>query len=115
MMHRLSTTASLALVLAALLSAAAATPAAAQQSPQLGVQQSAASGVTEQTPAVQAGAPSAPLPGPRLQPEWPRVEAAMAERTTSARPMAPAGSHTIVISTLALVLIVVIATILLVK
>ena len=63
-----------------------------------------------------ATSPSTPLPGPRLRPEWPRVEPALAEHRDRAEPVAPAGnSHTIVLSTLALVVIVVIATILVVK
>jgi hypothetical protein len=114
MMHRSSTTSRVAFILAAVLSAAAATPAAAQQTPQLAVQQPAASGVAEQVPAVQAGAPSAPLPGPRVSPGFFTVQPNIAERSATAGPMAPARNHTIVISTLALVLIVVLATILVV-
>ncbi len=114
MMHWSSTMSRVALILAAVLSAAAATPTAAQQASQPAVQQPASSGVTGEACAAQVGAPSAPLPGPRLQPEWARVEPAIADRSTTPRPVPPAGNHTIVISTLALVLIVVIATILVV-
>jgi len=102
----------IAAALAALLTAAAAAPAVAQQ----GTQQAAPSEATVQASAPAVASPSTPLPGPRLRSEWQRVEPALAERRDAAEPMAPAGnSHTIVLSTLALVVIVVIATILVVK
>ncbi len=106
-----ATSLAIAAALAALLTAAAAAPAVAQQ----GTQQAARSEATVQASAPAATSPSTPLPGPRLRPEWPRVEPALAEHREAAEPVAPAGNHTIVVSTLALVLIVVIATILVVK
>jgi hypothetical protein len=107
-----------ALILIAVLGVAA-TPAAAQEAVQQAAQQTGqqapGSGVTaEQASATQVGALSAPLPGPRLSPEFPRVEPAIAERGAAARPVPPA-QNTIVISTLALVLIVIIITILVVN
>jgi hypothetical protein len=77
-------------------------------------QQAAGSGATTAASAAQAGS-SAPLPGPRLRPELSRVEPSIVERSATAWPMAPARNHTIVISTLALVLIAVLVTILVVK
>lgn len=96
---------------AALWAAVATAPAVAQQ----GTEQAARSEATVQASAPAVTSPGTPLPGPRLRPEWPRVEPALAEHRGPAEPMAPAGHHTIVVSTLALVLIVVIATILVVK
>jgi hypothetical protein len=58
---------------------------------------------------------SARLAGPRVRPEVRGVEPRIAEDWASALPAAAAGNHTIVISTLALVLIAVIITILVVK
>jgi len=97
--------------LAVLLTAVAAAPAAAQQ----GAEQTARSEATVPASAPAATSPSTPPPGPRFRPEWPRVEPALAEHRDPAAPMAPPANHTIVVSTLGLVLIVVIATILLVK
>jgi hypothetical protein len=66
-----------------------------------------------------AGASAAPvapartaLPGPRLQPEYRRFEPGV---TDSSANLMSGGSHTFVISTLALVLIVVIIVLLVVK
>lgn len=101
----------IAAAFAAVWTAATAAPAVAQQ----GTPQAARSEATVQASAPAAIFPSTPLPGPRLRSEWPRVEPAVAEHRDPAGPMAPAGQHTIVLSTLALVLIVVIATILVVK
>jgi len=101
-----------ALMLTAVACAAAVTPTAAQQVAQPGP----APAATTQASDAQAGAPSAPLPGPRLRPELPRVpEPNFAERGVTPTPVAPAQNHTIVVSTLALVLIVVLVTILVVK
>jgi hypothetical protein len=61
--------------------------------------------------AAQTDSPDAPLLGPRLRPEVRGVNPIIA----AAAPMAPARNNTIVISTLALVLIAVIVTILVVK
>jgi hypothetical protein len=97
---------------AALLTATAVTPAAAQP----GTERAARPQATVDASVPEATSPTTPRPGPRLRPEWPRVEPASAEHRDSAEPMPPAGnSHTIVLSTLALVVIVVIATILVVK
>ena len=109
MTYRSSIAGLVALILVTVLSAAAATPMAAQQE----VQQAAGSVATvEEASTVPVAAPGAPLPGPRLSPEFPRVEPAIAERG-AARPVPPA-QNTIVISTLALVVIVVLAVLLLV-
>jgi hypothetical protein len=112
MMHWSNTAGRLALVLVAGFSVAAATPLAAQQEVQQEGQQ-AASATVEAPSAAPVGAPVAPLPGPRLSPEWPRVQPSAAERNATARP-APPAQNTIVISTLALVVIVVLAVLLLV-
>jgi len=61
------------------------------------------------------GAPSASSSGPRVRPEILGVEPSLAERNGNAPPPAPAKNHTIVLSTLAVVLIAVIVTILVVK
>jgi hypothetical protein len=84
-------------VLAAALCAAPLAVSAAQQAPD----------PARVTPASSAGAssPSA-LPGPRLSPEFTRAEPTLALSTTSA------GQHTIVISTLALVLAVILLVLL---
>ena len=111
MTYRSSIAGLVALILVTVLSAAAATPMAAQQE----VQQAAGSVATvEEASTVPVAAPSAPLPGPRLSPEFPRVEPAIAGRGATAGPVPPA-QNTIVISTLALVLIAVIVTILVVS
>ena len=62
----------------------------------------------------QASAPTAPAPGPRLAPRFERGEPSLAPSNSSvASPLAvQGGRHTIVISTLALVLIVVIVVLL---
>jgi disulfide bond formation protein DsbB len=110
MMHRSSTAGLVALILVTVLSAAAATPTAAQEAAQ---QAPGSVATVEEASTVPVAAPSAPLPGPRLSPEWPRVQPSAAERHATARPVPPA-QNTIVISTLALVVIVVLAVLLLV-
>ena len=63
-----------------------------------------------------ASAASTPLPGPRLQPEWRRYEPSVSDSTASGNGSTmSSGRHTIVISTLALVLIVVIVVLLATK
>jgi hypothetical protein len=57
-------------------------------------------------------APATPLLGPSLRPEVRGVEPGIAERRVTGPPMAPAPNNTIVISTLALVLIAVLVTVL---
>jgi hypothetical protein len=81
----------------------AALPLAAQQ----------ASGLASQPGAGVAPASSAraPLSGPRLRPEWRRVEPRFADLNTPA----PSDNHTITISTVVLVLVVIIAVLLLVR
>ncbi len=59
---------------------------------------------------------SSALAGPRLPPEFQRAEPTLARNTTSeASSLAVAGSHTIVISTLVLVLAVIIVVLLVAK
>jgi hypothetical protein len=91
-------------LLAALFVLVAHTTAAAQQAASAAQQ---APDPARVTPASSAGAssPSA-LPGPRLSPEFTRAEPTLALSTTSA------GQHTIVISTLALVLAVILLVLL---
>lgn len=93
-----------AVTLVAVLCVAAATPLAARQ----------ASGPTPQAgaSAAQATSPSTTLPGPRLRPEWQRVEPSFADSSASGSVAAAAGSHTITVTTLVLVLLVIIAVLL---
>jgi len=119
---------------AALLTVAAAGPTVAQQADSSkstaqadsGLRQTHASSAAElaaliltsrqsTTGAAQTTSPSSPLPGPRLQPEIRGVEPNIAQPEAFGQP-APAGrNHTIILSTLAIVLIAVIVTILVVK
>jgi len=88
-----------ALILGAMRSAAGTTPTVAQ-------------------PVAGASAPAdanASLPGPRVRPEVRGVEPRIADGRATAWAPPPPANHTIVISTLALVLIAVIVTILVVK
>lgn len=59
----------------------------------------------------QASAPSAPLPGPRVQPEYRRFQPSITDSSASSA-SAMGGRHTIVLSTLSLILIVVIIVLL---
>jgi hypothetical protein len=79
------------------------------------VQRAVSTTPTADQPAADAAAPvdAKPLPGPRVRPDIRGVEPRLAEDRTAAPPAA--GNNTIVISTLALVLIAVIVTILVVK
>ena len=61
---------------------------------------------------VQASAPSAPLPGPRVQPEYRSFQPSVADSSASGRASSMGGRHTIALSTLSLVLIVVIIVLL---
>jgi len=81
--------------------------------PSLAAQQVSAPAPTVGTTSAPVSAPSAALPGPRVQPEWRRYEPSVAD--SSAVLMNNSGRHTIVISTLALVLIVVIIVLLVAK
>ncbi len=86
------------LSMVAVLCVAAATPLVAQQA---------------SSPAPQASASTA-LAGPRLQPEFRRVQPAFAERSASAS-AAVSDTHTITVTTLVLVLVVVIAVLLIAR
>jgi len=96
-----------AMILVAVLCVAGATPLAAQQ---------------DSVPAPQAGASAAPassastsLAGPRLRPEWQRVEPSFVGSSTSTPMAASGGSHTVTVTTLVLVLVVIIAVLLIAK
>lgn len=97
------------LILIAVLCAAAVTPLAGQQA-----QDSAR--VVPASPA-RVSAPSTIPLGPRLSPQFQRVEPRLAPSSASQNSSfaAAAGQHTIVISTLALVLVVIIVVLLVVK
>jgi hypothetical protein len=91
------------LSVAAVLCVAGATPLVAQQAsspaPTAGVR------------AAQASSATPTLPGPRLQPEWRRVQPTFADSSASAS-AAVADTHTITVTTLVLVLVVIIAVLL---
>lgn len=95
-----------AMILAVALYVAAATPLTAQQ----------ATGSTSPAGATAARASATPaaLPGPRLRPEWRRVEPTFADSSVTAymASSAAAASHTITISTLTLVLVIIIVVLL---
>jgi len=94
-------------VLAAILCAAPLSVAAAQQAPDSARSAAPAS-------SVQANSPSAPLPGPRVSDRFQRAELTPAPLRTSDHSYfaAEGGRHVIVLSTLAIVLIVIIAVLL---
>jgi hypothetical protein len=95
------------MALAAVLCVAAGTPLAAQQA-----------SVSPPPPGVgaaQASSASVTLPGPRLRPEWQRVEPSFVGSSTSAPMAASGGSHTVTVTTLVLVLVVIIAVLLIAK
>ncbi|HYU91335.1 MAG TPA: hypothetical protein VE966_12865 [Gemmatimonadales bacterium] len=96
-----------AMALVAVLCVAAATPLAAQQAS--GSAPPAAVG------AAQASSASVTLPGPRLRPEWQRVEPSFVGSSTSAPMAASGGTHTVTVTTLVLVLVVIIAVLLIAK
>lgn len=104
MKHWLSIAHRGAVTLVAVLCVAAATPLAAQQ----------ASGPAPQAgaSAAQASSASTTLPGPRLRPEWRRVEPSFADSSASAPVAASADTHTITVTTLVLVLVIIIAVLL---
>jgi hypothetical protein len=64
--------------------------------------------------AAQVSPPSVPLAGPRLTPEWPRLEPTVRTSGTLTRPLLASASndHTIVISTLGLAVIALIVVLL---
>lgn len=93
------------LSMAAVLCVAAATPLLAQQASSPAPQASS-------IPApAQASSATTPLPGPRLEPEWRRVEPTFAANRASGS-AATADTHTITVTTLVLVLVVIIAVLL---
>jgi hypothetical protein len=96
-----------AMVLVAALCVAAASPLAAQQDSVSAPQASAIR--------AQASSASTSLPGPRLRPEWRRVEPRFAGNGTAGPMAGSGGSHTITVTTLVLVLVVIIAVLLIVK
>jgi len=110
MSHRSSTPWSFA---AAILIAGAATLTGARLQAQ---EEVAAPAVTLPTTEPAAGLPAAPaassMAGPRVTPPLERYEPALPGRSESAAPVARGGSHTIVISTLVLVLAVIIIVLL---
>ncbi len=95
------------LSMAAVLCVATATPLVAQQAsspaPQAGAR------------AAQASSATTTLPGPRLQPEWRRVQPAFADSSASVSAVASSGTTTITVTTLVLVLVVIIAVLLIAK
>jgi len=96
-----------AMVLVAVLCVAAGRPLAAQQA--------SGSAPPAAASAAQASSASAVLPGPRLRPEWQRVEPSFVGGSTSAPMAASGGSHTVTVTTLVLVLVVIIAVLLIAK
>lgn len=61
---------------------------------------------------VQSSAPTAPLPGPRVQPEYRSFQPSLADSSAVGRASSMEGRHTIVLSTLSLILIVIIIVLL---
>jgi len=85
--------------------------------PALASQQAAGSPPAAGVSPAPVNSPSSALPGPRLQPEWRSYEPSVTDSSASggASLMSDGRSHTIVISTLALILIVVIVVLLVAK
>jgi hypothetical protein len=110
--RRISSTA----LLVALFVLVAHARAAAQQAASAAPQAPAVSGATVPASSVSVSSPSA-LPGPRLSPEFQRAEPTLARSTTfeGSSLAVASGQHTIVISTLALVLAVIIIVLLVAK
>ena len=96
-----------AVIVGVVLYAAAVTPLAGQQAPD-------SARAAPQTSA-RASTPTSTTAGPRLAPRFQSYEPSLVRTNASVTPspMAEGGSHTIVISTLALVLIVIIVVLLL--
>jgi hypothetical protein len=82
----------------------------------LGAQQVSVPAAPAVTTAASAGVDSTTTEqaGPRLRPDWRRVESPMAERSSAAA-MSSGGSHTVTVTTLVLVLVVIIVVLLVVK
>ena len=93
-----------ALMLVAVLGAAGLAPLTAQQAP--------APAPPANASTAPAGTPSAPLPGPRVQPEYKSFQPSIADSTTTGSASSMEGRHTIVLSTLSLILIVIIIVLL---
>lgn len=95
-----------AVILTAGVCLAAATP--------LGAQQVAAPAPPAAATAAPVSPASTTLPGPRVRPEWRRVEPSFADSSAAASTTAVAGSHTVTVTTLVLVLAVIILVLLIV-
>lgn len=94
-----------AMMLVAVLCAVGPAPLAAQQS----TSPAPATGANPATPSAQ----TAPLPGPRVQPEYRSFQPSVTDSSASGRASSlSSGRHTIVLSTLSLVLIIVIIVLL---
>lgn len=99
-------------LLAALFVVVAHTTAAAQVAVSAAQQAPDSARVAEPASSASVSSPST-LPGPRLSPQFQRVEPTLARSTSETSSLAVAdGQHTIVISTLALVLAVIIIVLL---
>ena len=75
-------------------------------------QQTASQAPVARAATVQASAPSASLPGPRVQPEYKSFQPSIADSSAAGRASSMEGRHTIVVSTLSLILIVIIIVLL---
>lgn len=81
--------------------------------PPLAGQQAAGTAPAAVVSPTPASSPSTALPGPRVQPEWRSFEPSVTDSSASGRAShLSEGRHTIVVSTLALILIVVIVVLL---
>lgn len=78
----------------------------------LKAQQTASQAPVAGAATAQASAPSAPLPGPRVQPEYRSFQPSIADSSATGRASSMEGRHTIVLSTLSLILIVIIIVLL---
>ena len=88
----------------------------AMATPNLAGQQAAATTPAAGVNPTPASSPSTALPGPRLQPEWRSFEPSVTDSSASGRAsLMSEGRHSIVVSTLALILIVVIVVLLVAK
>ena len=78
----------------------------------LNAQQTASQAPVAGAATVRASAPSAPLPGPRVQPEYRSFQPSIADSSAAGRAASMEGRHTIAVSTLSLILIVIIIVLL---
>ena len=84
--------------------------------PPLAGQQAAGTAPASVVSPAPASSSSTALPGPRLQPEWRSFEPSVTDTSASGRAsLMSEGRHSIVVSTLALILIVVIVVLLVAK